>query len=240
MTRPGLEVVSDPGTVWHIGFAPDLWAWAPWHRATDSGLFDGRWDDQLGQFRTIYTASSLLGCFLELLARFRPSQMVLEGLAEIDDDDGSVARFSDAPVGAVGTSWLEGREYGSATQTGRYCFITHSRSIAALLERYPFHRHGLTARDVDTALLKDARDRVLTRSIARWLYDLRDDEAHELVDGIEFLSRHGDDVHVWAVFERAGDATSSRHLTPSSDLTPVTAETPELALAFDRFGLHWR
>ncbi|HUG50802.1 MAG TPA: RES domain-containing protein, partial [Terrimesophilobacter sp.] len=79
MTSPGLEIESsdDLGDVWHVGFAPNSWAWAPWQYADDEGLFGGRWDDQLGQFRTIYTADSLLGCFLELLARFRPSRKVL-------------------------------------------------------------------------------------------------------------------------------------------------------------------
>jgi hypothetical protein len=52
MTVPDFEITDDPGTVWHVGFAPDAWAWVPWRYANDSGLFDGRWDDPLGQVRT--------------------------------------------------------------------------------------------------------------------------------------------------------------------------------------------
>ena len=182
---PDLEITDNPGVGGHVGFAPSLWAFAPWEYATDSGLFNGRWDDQLGQFRTLYTADSLRACFVELLARFRPAAPVLAGLEEIENDDGSVDDYEEAPDGTVGYSWLNGREYGSAMQSGRYCFITHSRTVAALQRHYRFEGHGMTVAEVDTALLKDARDRVLTRSIAHWLYDLRDDDRAELVEGVE-------------------------------------------------------
>ncbi|UOE43165.1 RES domain-containing protein [Agromyces larvae] len=239
MSVPDLEVTDEPADVWHVGRSPDPWGWAPWKYAGDAGRFNGRWDDELGEFRTIYTADSLLGCFLELLAHFRPSTPVLAALDEIEDDDGTIAAFGEAGVGVVGYSWLDGREYGSASQTGRYCFITHSRTVAALQRHYPFGRHGIAAIDVDAALLKDAHDRVLTRSIARWVYDLRDDDRREVVDGIEFRSRHGDDIHVWAIFERSRDDSRSHHLNTTSEPEPVTDALPELVEAMRRFGLSW-
>lgn len=239
MSVPGLVIASEPGTVWHVGFAPDPWAWAPWHYANDAGRFDGRWDDELGEFRTIYTADSLLGCFLELLARFRPSAPLVSALDEIEDDDGTMAQFPDQAAGSVGYSWLEGREYGSAIQSGKYCYITHSRTIAALQQHYPFARHGLGLVDVDAALLKDARDRVLTRSIARWLYDLRGDRRDELVDGIEFRSRYGDEIRMWALFERGHDAERSQCLLPNRMPVRVAEDLPDLVEAMRRHGLHW-
>jgi hypothetical protein len=87
------------------------------------------------------------------------------------------------------------------------------------------------------ALLKDARDRVLTRSIARWLYDLHDEGT--VVDGVRFHSRHGDEIRVWAVFERAGDQVRSPLIQPSSEPVKVHPDLPELLEAFARFGLHW-
>ncbi|GAA4489905.1 RES domain-containing protein [Microbacterium panaciterrae] len=235
---PELELTGDPGEVWHVGFEPDPWGWAPWHYANDSGLFDGRWDDQLGEFRTLYTADSLLGCFLELLARFRPSERVQAALDEIVDDDGSVGQYPEAPQGGVGYRWLEDRLYGRARQAGRYCAITHSRTLGALSKSYPLGRHGLTPRDVDAALLKDARDRDFTRSVARWLHDLHDGGS-PLVDGVQFASRHGDELRMWAVFERADSSYRSSHLEPLSEPVRVTPDTPELLEAFERFGLHW-
>lgn len=138
--------------------------------------------------------------------------------------------------GLFGGRW-DDQQYGSAHQSGRYCFVTHSRSIAALTTHYPFNEHGLAAGDVDAALLKDARDRILTRSIARWLYDLHDEG--NVVDGVRFNSRHGDEIRVWAVFERAGDPARSPRIQPSDEPAKVHPDHPELQEAFARFDLHW-
>jgi hypothetical protein len=238
MTTPDLTITGDPGRVWHVGFEPDPWAWAPWKYATDEGRFDGRWDDQAAAFRTLYTSDSLEGCLLELLARFRPSNVVLEALAAVVDDDGTGTTYPDAPARRIGHRWLEGRRYGNANLVGRYCFVTHSRSIGVLQTTFPFARHGIAARDVDTALLKDSYDRNLTRSIARWLYELSDDNG-PLVDGIEFRSRHGDEIHLWAVFERPDDGDRSRHLHPAPDERPLTDDVPELIAALAHFDLAW-
>lgn len=240
MSVPDLEMAGDPGTVWRVGFEPDPWAWTSWVYATDAGLFDGRWDDQRGVFRTLYTSASLLGCFLELLAKHRPDTIVQDALDQIDDPDNLAEDDHEALPGAIGYDWLDGRQFGCATQVGRYCFITHSRTVAAIDNAGLFAAHGIASRDVDAALLKKAGDRVLTRSIARWVYDLRDDERNELVDGVEFRSRLGDEICMWAAFERSPDETR-RHsslITPQWN-APVTPETPELVDAFSRLGLFW-
>ena len=67
--------------------------------------------------------------------------------------------------------------------------------MAALQSHYPLYRHDQRPNDVDTALLKDAEDRVFTRSIARWLYDLQE-EGRPLFEGVRFNSRHGDELVV--------------------------------------------
>lgn len=240
MSLPDLEITLNPGTVWRVGFEPDPWAWTPWVYATDGGLFDGRWDDQRGVFRTLYTSESLLGCFLELLAKLRPDTIVLDALDQIDDPDNLAADDHESPRGAVGYDWLEGRQFGRAAQVGRYCFITHSRTVAAIDRAGQFAAHGVPPRDVDAALLKQSEDRVLTRSIARWVYDLRDDQRNALVDGLEFRSRLGDEIRLWAIFERSLDETGrhSNLITPEWN-APVAPDTPELLNAFSRLGLFW-
>lgn len=240
MSVPGLEFTDNPGTVWRVGFEPDPWAWTPWIYATDAGLFDGRWDDQRGEFRTLYTSSTLLGCFLELLAKHRPDTIVEDALAAIDDPDGLASLDLQAPPGAIGYDWLEGRQFGRANQLGCYCFITHSRSITAIDQAGQFAAHGIPSRDVDAALLKDPANRVLTRSIARWVYDLRDQDRRELVDGIEFRSRLGDEIRMWALFERSPDETKrhSNLITPEWN-APVAPDTPDLVEALARLGLVW-
>jgi hypothetical protein len=162
-----------------------------------------------------------------------------DDLDQIDDPDNLAAHEDEAPPGAIGYDWLSGRQFGRATQLGRYCFITHSRTIAALVRAGLFAPHGIAPRDADAAQLK-ADNRALTRSIARWVYDLRGDDRGELVDGIEFRSRLGDEIRMWAVFERSPDeARRHTHLIRPQQNAPVAPDTPELLEAFSRLGLHW-
>ncbi len=81
--------------------------------------------------RTLYAGADLLGCLVEVLARFRPDPLVTEDLAAMH--------------------------------------------------------------------------------IAAWLYELNDD-TKELFAGAQFESRHGDDLALFAVFERAEDEDTSRRL----------------------------
>jgi hypothetical protein len=239
MSPPDLEIRDGTETVWRVGFEPDPWAWTPWSYATDSGLFDGRWDDQWGNFRTLYTAESLLGCFLELLAKLRPDDALEAELAAIEDPDRHCEVFPDSS-GTIGYDWCAGRRYGRAVQTGRYCFITHSRSVAAVAAGHVLDRLGIARRDVDTALLKNAGRRTATRTVASWLYDLRDEQRQPLVDGVTFLSRYGDDLRMWAIFERtSGSAARTDRVGPLGRSRRVTPELPALVEALSRHGLSW-
>ena len=85
-----LTVSHPDGTVHRVGFQPDPWTWTPWQY----GPFTGRWDDPEDLYCVLYAASSPLGCFLEVLAVFRPDPAVAEALARIEGDemeDGSFA-----------------------------------------------------------------------------------------------------------------------------------------------------
>ena len=81
--------------------------------------------------------------------------------------------------------------------------------------------------------MKKAEDRVLTRSIARWVYDLRDDHRNTLVDGVEFRSRLGDEICMWAVFERSPTRPGATAVSsPRSGTHPSPLTLPELVDAF--------
>lgn len=247
MSAPTLPVSGDPGEVWRVGYPPNPWEWTRWEFAFDAGRFNGRWDDQNAEFRTLYTCESLLGCFLELLASLRPLDIVFDELDAIDDDDVAVSRFPDPERGAVGMEWLSGRLYGRGQQTGTYAEVTHSMAISYLVDAGLFDRLGIPAREVDAALLKDATKRDVTRSVARYLYDLMVvpvsrgtvSASHPLVDGIAFRSRMGDELRMWAVFERGTD-TVSDHISPDGHFQAVTEDNEELTRAFTVLGLHWK
>lgn len=194
-------MVTADTRVWRIGFRPEPWAWSGWEWATE-GRFPGRWDDLHGNFRTVYAGSSLL----EVLAGFRRDARLAAELDEIvEDDEDRILHPTVAPA-KVPREWLDARAVASADLAGVYCAATDSRSVAVL---YP-HFVGLSLRlglaDFDAAALKDARPRQLTQAVAAWLYETTD------ADGVTFASRHGDDLRLWAVFERPGDPLVSPKL----------------------------
>jgi hypothetical protein len=234
-----LPVSGDPGEVWRVGWAPDPWRWTPWQFASDAGRFNGRWDDQDAQFRTLYTGDRLRGCFLELLAALRPDDVAFAELAEIEDDDGAVATHPDPERGAIGMHWLNDRLYASGTQNGTYAEVTLAEGIGFLVAAGIFARLGIPPREVDTSLLKDPHRREVTRTVARYVFDLHDSTTLKPdVDGIAFRSRMGDEYRLWAVFERTDSLISERiHPGPARQ---VTEDNSELLHAFSVLGLHWQ
>jgi hypothetical protein len=238
MRAADFTATTDPGTVWRIGYAPNPWAWSDWKYADDNGLFNGRWDDQHGRFRTIYTAESLLGCFLEVLAQLRPDPNLTLELDFIADDDNAEVLYPTTPAGVVGYEWLEEREWATGVQTGTYCFVTTSESVATLAQTGVFARFGVVAPDIGTDVLKDPHTRPLTRTIARMIYDVRHEDKTSAFDGVEFRSRHGNELRMWAMFERGTDEDARVHVKPHS-AGPVDPDNSDLLAAFTRLGLRW-
>lgn len=226
-----LAMVRADRRVWRVGFPPDPWAWSGWEWATD-GRFPGRWDDLHGNFRTVYAGSSLRACLLEVLAAFRRDARLAAELDEIvEDDEDGVLHPTVAP-GQVPREWLDARTAASADLAGAYCAVTDSRSVAVL---YP-HFIGLALRlglaDFDAAALKDARPRQLTQAVAAWLYETTD------ADGVEFSSRHGDDLRLWAVFEQPGDPSVSPRLRRTR-IEALHHDSDSISGAFQLLGLTW-
>ena len=232
MVSAQLTAAAAAGEVWRVGFRPEPWAWSGWEWATD-GRFPGRWDDLHGNFRTIYAGSSLLACLLEVLAHFRKDARLSMELDEITEDDEDKVLHPTIARGQVPREWLDVRAAASAELSGRYCAVTDSGSVAAL---YP-HFIGLALAsglgDFDTAALKDARPRHLTQAVASWLYEMTD------FDGVTFASRHGDDLQLWAIFERPGDPPITPNLHDVIGEEPLQHDSPEISNAFRLLGLQW-
>ena len=231
MVSAELTTAKTAGRVWRVGFRPEPWAWSGWEWATD-GRFPGRWDDLHGNFRTLYAGSSLLACLLEVLAHFRKDARLSVELDEIiEDDEDKVLHPTIAP-GQFPKEWLEVRTAASAELSGRYCAVTASSSVAALYPQFIGLALSLGLADFDAAALKDARPRRLTQAVAAWLYEMTD------FDGITFASRQGDDLQLWAIFERPGNPP----VTPKIERVMVEDlqhDTPEICDALRLLGLQW-
>lgn len=228
-----LAAEVDPGPVWRVGYRPEPWAWTPWQYAGETGRFCGRWDDPRGSFRTVYAGRELLGCLLEVLARFRPDPLLEEDLSGIDED----LDYRSGRPGVVPVDWLSAREATSATLSGAYCAVTDKKSLATLRAVFLPAALGHGLADLDAGALRLSAPRALTQQIAAWLYDLHDG-AQALFDGVQFQSRHGDDLTLWAVFERDDDHAVSARLTGFGTV-PLHPEHPDLLEAFRLHRLVW-
>jgi len=222
------------GPVYRVGHEPDPWAWTPW----EYGPFTGRWDDPEDLYRVLYAASSPLGCFLEVLAVFRPDPVLAEELAAIeggpDDDD-----FPTVPPGKVDRAWLERRRVGTATLEGRFVDVGHSHTIAELRPRFLQQAIDAALPDFDAAAIRTAAPRALTQAISRFLYGASLDDG-DVPDGVEFGSRHGDDQQLWAIFERDADIGSpSSHLLGATTSAMIAPDEPDLREAMALHHLEW-
>lgn len=227
-----LTIVPASVTVWRIGFRPEPWAWSGWEWSTN-GRFPGRWDDLHGNFRTVYAGSSLKACLLEVLAGFRPDPRLAAELDEIIEDDEDDVLYPSIPPGEVPREWLDARAAARAELSGNYCAVTASATVSALYPHFVAEALSLGLTDFDAAALKDARPRQLTQAIAAWLYDTT------TVDGVLFSSRHGDDLQLWAIFERPGDPPTSPKLGQPR-IVDLHHDAAAIQEAFIALGLKWR
>ncbi|MGO4192725.1 RES domain-containing protein [Arthrobacter sp. YAF17] len=232
MVSAQLTAAEAAGKVWRVGFRPEPWAWSGWEWATD-GRFPGRWDDLHGNFRTIYAGSSLLACLLEVLAHFRKDARLSMELDEIVEDDEDKVLHPTITPGQVPREWLEVRAAASAELSGQYCAVTASGSVAALYPHFIGLALSLGLADFDAAALKDARPRRLTQAVAAWLYEMTDFE------GVTFASRHGDDLQLWAIFERPGDPPVTPNIHDVTGEESLQHDSPEIINAFRLLGLQW-
>jgi hypothetical protein len=226
-----LTAAEAAGRVWRVGFRPEPWAWSGWEWSTD-GRFPGRWDDLHGNFRTIYAGSSLLACLLEVLAHFRRDARLSMELDEILEDDQDKVLHPTIAPGQVPREWLEVRTAASARLSGHYCTVTASGNVAALYPHFIGLALSLGLADFDAAALKDARPRRLTQAVATWLYEMTN------LDGVTFASRHGDDLQLWAIFERPDDPS----ITPNVQdviVDELQYDSPEINDSFRLLGLQW-
>lgn len=222
--------------VWRVGRAPDPWAWIDRQYAGHN-----RWDDADGLFRTVYAGDSAYACFVEVLAYARPDLdagggSLLGGIAEDDED---ADEYPTPVAGSLPREWIGARMVGTADLSGPYADVRAADTIAAL--RPGFLRLALTLGypDFDAAALKSAHPRELTQRLSSHLYALTDERDETMVDGVHFASRHGDELTMWAIFERPGDEPSSKHLRNVTTRL-VTIDEPDLARAMALHGLTWR
>ena len=191
---------ADHTPVYRVGHAPNPWIWTPWEYATN-GVFGGRWDDPSGTWRSLYLADTLLGCYLEVLAPFRPDLGLAAALEGIEEDPDDAANYPTIVPGTLSTRWCRGRMAGAAHLAGWYANPSTSTSLPTIRAALGQLAATLGIPDIDAAAMKNTAPRQFTQHVAAWLYDQRT-PAGGAIDGIRFTSRHGDDIGLRVIFER--------------------------------------
>ncbi|SLH41831.1 Uncharacterized conserved protein [Mycobacteroides abscessus subsp. massiliense] len=221
--------------IYRVGYKPSSWRWTPWSYA-DHGRFDGRWDDPDGIWRTLYVGASTLACYLEILAPFRPDPMLAADLDDIDDEEGAGAAA--VPPGALPYSWCTDRLISSADMAGCFALVGSHESLPTLRRRFLAIAHSAGLVDLDGSAIRAGQPRELTQAISAWIYGLATPSGDALA-GVQFDSRHGDGLRLWAIYER--DHTSAvpgelNNFVSEEDVTPVDADLLE---AMRIHGIVW-
>jgi hypothetical protein len=181
---------------------PDPWAFADWRFAGPGGTFPGRWDDANGRYRVIYACSQRLGAFLETLAQFQADPSIIaeyEAMDVLEVDDDTIT------PGSVPASWCRERAIakGVTTEGELHDFvIIGATSTLAQLRKDLASRivhHGLA--DLDGATIRMTAPRAFTQEVSSHIQQQRDDEGQPY-GGIFYLSRLGDEIANWAIFEQ--------------------------------------
>jgi hypothetical protein len=211
--------------VHRVGYRPDPWVWTPWMYAGADGRFHGRWDDPHGTRRSIYVGSSALACYLEVLARFRPDPQLQRELADIADDADDDDHYPTAAAGTLPRSWCDPRLLASGRLHGSFAVPAHQESLPTLRRRFLAMAQAFGLADLDAAAIRDSRPRALTQAISAWIYTLRT-RAGSPLSGIQFQSRHGDNLTLWAIYERGHAGNSPPEVEPqgTQHISPDDAE----------------
>ena len=179
-----------------------------------------------GSIACCYASTQRVATFVECMAYFRPDPAILAAYEQIEacDDD----RAEPVSAGVVPREWVEQRLIGSGQPTGTYVELGHHETLgelrAALLPRVV--HYGLA--DLDAAAVRLSLPRSFTQEISRFVFE-QTQSGQRRWDGINYLSRHGDDFENWAFFEPAAPIDQSSTSFDSGDA--------DLAAALQLHGL---
>jgi hypothetical protein len=225
----------DEEQVHHVGYTPNPWNGAPWEYA-QAGRFSGRWDDPDGEWRAEYVGATRVACYLEVLASFRPDP-TLEADMDVIESDDDRKEFPTIPPGRLDDGWCDERLVCTARLSGRFALPSHHETLPTLRKRFLPLATGLGLTDVDAAAVREGEPRELTQSMSAWIYEIVGADG-ECINGIQYLSRHGDDLALWAIYER-GSTVSPPEVTGRDEPGVVSADDEDLGEAMRIHRITW-
>jgi hypothetical protein len=228
---PPLAIARPEGLIYRVARGPDPWRWPDWNSAHEDGTFGSRFDDPRGEYRVLYASSQREGACAETLARFRVDLHVAAEQQAIDGDPEDAGYPEPLVGGVVPMEWVETRLLGTARHAGGFADLGHSDSLAhlrtALADRV-LH-YGLD--ELDAGDIRRRAPRRLTQEISRYLFEQGRDDQGAAVAGVRYLSRLGDELVNWAIFEPNEPSEAKSEV--------IDREDEALQIVFERFDLRW-
>lgn len=234
---PGSRLVAAPATgVYRVAKGLDPFVFRPPRSALPAGdepVLDGnRWDDPLGQFASLYCATTAEAAFGETIARYREKDGLIDRISAFLNSDPDPAYDFELEPGRVPRDYLADRHLGHVAVDPDVRFVdvdhphTHAAATPAL--RGLLRQHRL--REVDRGVMFNA-DRRLTRPIARYYWTLAQSPDHRDWAGLRYESRLSSSWECWALWE---PSPIRLHI---SDVHAVTRANPDLRAAAARLRL---
>ena len=216
--------------LYRIAHGPDPWAWPDWLRVAVDHTFGNRWDDLLGSYRVLYASSTLLGAFVEALARFRPDPLVARELAEIHGEGEGL------PPGCLDRSWWTARRVGAVVLRGTFADVGHAESLARIQRDLAGRLVHYGMGELDATAIRHTAPRRLTQEISRYVFEQTTERGARAFDGISYLSRQGDDLRCWALFEPV-TPTQVKVFVADGRETPIEPDHPDFRRALELLGI---
>jgi hypothetical protein len=198
---PPLAATRPQAELYRVGRDPDAWAWPPWEYAGEDGTFGNRYDDPQGEYRVLYACSQRVGAFIETLARYRTDPAIVAAYEQIVVEPEDQDAFPTIPPGIVPADWRATRRIGTARHPGPFADLGHSSSLAHLRTALAGRLLHYGLDDLDGSDLRRRAPRAFTQELSRYVFEHASTASSEPVLGIRYLSRLGDDIENWAIFE---------------------------------------
>lgn len=209
------HLIAAPETMWRVARLGKGTQFSEIDPVDALSLKAGNRFDVLGG-GVLYASTLLEGCYREVLARLRPAP----GMADLDEDEPGHMR-----AGNVAASWRENRRRFELGLPDALPFIdVEHQDTWNAIEAAVAMPVGVDHLDVGHVR---GPDRLLTRTIAAWVYAQTDEEGESLYSGLRYLSRTGD-FECWAIF----DGTTVLEVAPAGELSLRDKELQRVASAY--------
>ncbi|MFF9010905.1 RES domain-containing protein [Streptomyces goshikiensis] len=193
MTVPPVNLIPAPDHgVWRLGWAVDPIRFNQVEPETFSGSAAGRFS--LFSFGMLYCASAPTGCYAEALAYYRVDPKIRALMSDAEPSSDVMG------IGQLPSSWRQDRLLVRLDLAPGAQFLDvdseTTRKILADALHGEFSKWNVTGPLTDDHI--HGKDRRIARQIAAWAVAQRNDDGHQLIQGIAYRSGYGG-RQCWAI-----------------------------------------